>query len=55
MAFTMRQYAQTDLEVHRQVATALAELILGGVTPAPGSPVARRDGPMRPVNQAESG
>jgi len=55
VAFTMRQYAQTDLEVHRQVATALAELIRGGVTPAPGSPVARRDGPMRPVNQAESG
>jgi len=45
VAFTMRQYAQTDLEVHRQVATALAELIRGGVTPAPGSPVARRDGP----------
>lgn len=31
VAFTMRQYVQTDLEVHRQVATALAELILGGV------------------------
>jgi integrase len=34
VAFTMRQYVQTDLEVHRQVATALAELILGGVVPA---------------------
>jgi hypothetical protein len=30
VAFTMRQYVQTDLEVHRQVATALAELIIGG-------------------------
>jgi hypothetical protein len=27
----MRQYVQTDLEVHRQVATTLAELILGGL------------------------
>jgi hypothetical protein len=27
----MKQYVQTDLEVHRQVATTLAELILGGV------------------------
>jgi hypothetical protein len=27
----MRQYVQTDLEVHRQVATTLAELIIGGV------------------------
>ena len=31
VAFTMKQYVQTDLEVHRQVATTLAELILGGV------------------------
>jgi integrase len=29
VAFTMRQYVQTDLEVHRQVATILAELIIG--------------------------
>jgi hypothetical protein len=27
----MRQYVQTNLEVHRQVATTLAELILGGL------------------------
>ena len=27
----MKQYVQTDLEVHRQVATTLAELILSGV------------------------
>jgi integrase len=44
VAFTMRQYVQTDLEVHRQVATALAELILGGVVPGSGSLAARRDG-----------
>jgi len=31
VAFTMRQYMQTDLDVHREVATTLAELILGGV------------------------
>lgn len=31
MAFTMKQYVRTDLEVHRQVAITLAELILGGV------------------------
>jgi hypothetical protein len=29
----MRQYAQTDLEVQRQVATTLAELIIGGALP----------------------
>jgi hypothetical protein len=29
----MRQYVQTDLEVHRQVATTLAELIIGGALP----------------------
>ena len=33
VAFTMRQYVQTELEVHRQVATTLAELIIGGVSP----------------------
>lgn len=31
VAFTMRQYVQTDLEADRQVATALAELIIGGL------------------------
>jgi integrase len=31
VAFTMRQYVQSDLEADRQVATALAELIIGGV------------------------
>jgi hypothetical protein len=30
VAFTMKQYVQTDLEADRQVATTLAELILGG-------------------------
>lgn len=47
VAFTMRQYVQTDLEVHRQVATTLAELILGGLlssepsAPQPGNPSAQ--------------
>ena len=45
VAFTMRQYVQTDLEVHRQVAAALAELILGGGASAPDFPAARGDGP----------
>jgi len=30
VAFTMRQYVQSDLEADRQVASALAELIIGG-------------------------
>jgi integrase len=30
VAFTMKQYVQSDLEVDRQVATTLAELIMGG-------------------------
>lgn len=30
VAFTMKQYVQTDLEADRQVANTLAELILGG-------------------------
>ena len=30
VAFTMRQYVQTDLEADRQVANVLAELIIGG-------------------------
>jgi len=45
VAFTMRQYVQTDLEVHRQVATALAELILGSGVPASEFPAAQGDGP----------
>ena len=45
VAFTMRQYVQTDLEVHRQVATALAELILGSGVPALDPPAPRMDGP----------
>jgi integrase len=31
VAFTMKQYIQTDLEADRQVANTLAELIIGGV------------------------
>ena len=30
VAFTMKQYVQADLEADRQVATSLAELIIGG-------------------------
>jgi hypothetical protein len=30
VAFTMKQYVQTDLAADRQVANALAELIIGG-------------------------
>ena len=45
VAFTMRQYVQTDLEVHRQVATTLAELIVGGVVPGAQSPASRGNGP----------
>jgi hypothetical protein len=30
VAFTMKQYVQTDLEAGRQVANTLAELIIGG-------------------------
>jgi integrase len=45
VAFTMRQYVQTDLEVHRQVATALADLILGGGLAASDSRALRKDGP----------
>jgi integrase len=45
VAFTTRQYVQTDLEVHRQVATALAQLILGGVVPGTESPEVRGNGP----------
>jgi hypothetical protein len=33
VAFT-RQYVQTNLEVHRQVPTTLAELTLGGLLPS---------------------
>ena len=30
VAFTMKQYVQTDLEADRQVANTLTELIIGG-------------------------
>jgi integrase len=41
VAFTMRQYVQSDLDADRQVATTLAELIIGGVLAS--VPVQRRD------------
>ena len=31
VAFTMRQYVQTDLEADREVANTLADLIIGGL------------------------
>jgi hypothetical protein len=31
VAFTMKQYVQTDLEADRQVASTLADLIIGGL------------------------
>ena len=31
VAFTMKRYVQTDLEADREVATTLADLILGGM------------------------
>ena len=31
VAFTMKQYVQTDLEADREVANTLADLILGGM------------------------
>jgi hypothetical protein len=50
VAFTMRDYVQTDLEVHRQVAAGLAELILGGVVPVAEFPAVRGNGPDAAVN-----
>ena len=35
VAFTMKQYVQTDLEGDRQVANILAELIIGGSLASP--------------------
>jgi integrase len=49
VAFTMRQYVQTDLDVHRQVATALTELIFGGVVLAAESSAVRAKGPDVPA------
>jgi integrase len=43
VAFTMKQYVQTDLEADRQVANALAELILGGLLASVGITGAVRD------------
>ena len=37
VAFTMKQYVQTDLEADRQVANTLATLILGARSPPPRS------------------
>jgi len=36
VAFTMKQYVQTDLEADRQVANTLAELIIGGLLASTG-------------------
>ena len=42
VAFTMRQYVETDLEADREVANTLAELIIGGTF---SSDLAARPGP----------
>jgi hypothetical protein len=39
VAFTMKQYVQTDLEADRQVANTLAELILGGALASVEKPI----------------
>ena len=62
VAFTMRQYVQTDLEADRQVANTLAELIIGGSLASVdlASTVMRRpkasggDGPTRQQNSADT-
>jgi integrase len=62
VAFTMRQYVQTDLEADRQVANMLAELIIGGSLASVdlASTVMRRpkasggDGPTRRQNSADT-
>jgi integrase len=41
VAFTMKQYVQTDLEADRQVANTLAELIVGGSLVSESHPDAR--------------
>ena len=38
VAFTMKQYVQTDLEADRQVANTVAQLILGGALASVNSP-----------------
>jgi len=49
VAFTMKQYVQTDLEADRQVANTLAELIVGGLLVSPAASAMPqpelRDGP----------
>ena len=52
VAFTMKQYVQTDLEADRQVANTLAELIIGGALASTlipdGARGPERDGRRRP-------
>jgi hypothetical protein len=44
VAFTMKQYVQTDLEADRQVASTLAELIIGGALASIENTDSRREG-----------
>ena len=44
VAFTMKQYVQTDLEADRQVANTLAELIIGGALASMDSTGSAREG-----------
>jgi hypothetical protein len=46
VAFTMRQYVETDLEADREVADTLAELIIGGTLSS--------DLPARPTPDGEA-
>jgi integrase len=47
VAFTMKQYVQTDLEADRQVANTLAELIIGGSLASTASAVVKFGYPGR--------
>ncbi len=50
VAFTMKQYMQTDLEADRQVANTLAKLIIGGSLAS--TTVADSTGKQRPDEAA---
>ena len=50
VAFTMKQYVQTDLEADREVATTLADLIIGGLLVTEGIAI---DDQADPPDQAD--
>lgn len=53
VAFTMEQYVQTDLEADRQVATALAGLIIGGSLASVDTSNSQSDGDISTNAQAK--